>query len=309
MDFAKLPEGRATGQLLSLPGIIETVVFMIILDGKALSQQRIPLIAQKVTEFHSMFGRRPALAVVLVGDDPASQIYVDSKIRGCAAVGIESRKMTLPANVTESRVVEVLQNLNRDSAVDGILLQLPLPKNLNGDRLTQVIDPEKDVDGLTEVSLGRLLTGNQIVASCTPAGVMELLKSASISVEGKNAVVVGRSQMVGIPMAHLLIQSNATVTVCHSKTIDLRKHTLDADIVIVAMGKPKALDKSYFSPRSVVVDVGIHRTSSGICGDVDHESVKDYVRAITPVPGGVGPMTISVLLENTVKLAWQKQQS
>lgn len=308
-DSAKLTEARAMGQLLSLSRFIETVNFMKILDGKALSRKRIPILAEKVTEFRSKFGRTPVLTVVLVGEDPASQIYVGSKIKACAQIGIESRKLTLPSNATHDQVTKTIEEQNDDASVDGILLQLPLPKHLNEHVLTQTILASKDVDGLTEMSLGKLLAGQQIVASCTPAGVIELLKENGISLSGKHAVVVGRSLIVGLPMAQLLIQENATVTVCHSKTVDLAKHTKQAEVIVVAMGKPKALDQSYFSDGAVVVDVGIHRSEEGICGDVDFESVKTKVQAITPVPGGVGPMTISMLLENTIKLAWHRQQS
>lgn len=281
---------------------------MQILEGKAVSVARRAKIAALSAEFKVKAGRPPGLAVILVGDDPASHVYVANKIKACHETGIRSTEQKLPTGTTAQHLREVIEELNADPLVDGILLQLPLPKHLKGDEAITWISPGKDADCLTPQNLGRLWSGRALTTPCTPWGVMVILEHYNIDVAGKNAVVIGRSNIVGKPMAHLLSQANATVTVCHSKTKDLREHTLRADIVVVAAGQPEFLGKGDFKKDGVVVDVGIHRKTlpngkSKLCGDVRLKELEGIIRAGTPVPGGVGPMTITMLMENTVKLA------
>lgn len=277
---------------------------MELLNGKALSLEWRENLKGRVEEFTNKHGQAPCLAVVLVGDDPASQVYVGNKIKACASVGITSVEKRLPANTTQEELIEVVGSLNGDSKVNGILVQLPLPAQINEAEVLKFLDPKKDADGLCVENLGLLLEGHKRVAPCTPHGVIQLLKKHKIAIEGQNAVVVGRSQIVGKPMALLLLEQNATVTICHSRTKDLRDYLQRADIAVIAAGKPEFLGANDFREGSVVVDVGIHRKpEGGLCGDVRFDEVKDKVKAITPVPGGVGPMTIAMLLENTLKLA------
>lgn len=281
---------------------------MKILDGKQVAESRRQALKSKVEQFTKGRGRAPGLTVILVGDDPASQVYVNNKIKACEATGIASKLEKLPSTIQAPALKAVIDRLNGDPLVDGILLQLPLPKGLDAEECIQWISPEKDADCLTEQNLGRLWSGRPLTTPCTPWGVIAILEHYKIPTEGKNAVVVGRSNIVGKPMAHLLVQANATVTICHSKTKNLSDYTKHADIVVVAAGKPELLGKGDFAKNATVIDVGIHRkpgkTGKGsLCGDVRLNELEGIVSAGTPVPGGVGPMTIAMLLENTLTLA------
>lgn len=281
---------------------------MIILDGREVAEVRRRQLKVRVERFQAQHGRGPGLGVILVGDDPASQVYVRNKIAACHEVGLLSQEKRLSASARREEVAEAIQHFNRDSQIDGILLQLPLPAHLNGPELIELIDPKKDPDGLTMANMGRLFAGQPRSISCTPFGVMKILEHYQIPLAGQHAVVVGRSNIVGKPMAHLLLQAHATVTVCHSRTRDLRAITTQGDIVVVAAGQPAFLGRDDFKKGAVVVDVGIHRqpSSSGkakLIGDVNPVGFDGWIQALTPVPGGVGPMTITMLLENTVNLA------
>jgi len=279
-----------------------------ILDGKVVAEARRALIKGRVSQFKSKKGRTPGLAVILVGDDPASHVYVANKIKACAEVGIVSTEHRLPAAASMNELKAVIEKLNADPQVDGILMQLPLPKGLNSEQALQWISARKDADCLTTENLGLLWSGRPRTTPCTPWGVMVILEHYKIPIEGRTAVVIGRSNIVGKPMAYLLSQANATVTICHSKTENLREHTLRADIVVVAAGQPEFLGVGDFREGSVVIDVGMHRKPSAdgkskLCGDVRLKELGDVIEAGTPVPGGVGPMTITMLLENTLRLA------
>ncbi len=279
-----------------------------ILDGKLVAKVRRDQLAQRCEAFKKKSGRRPGLAVILVGEDPASQVYVRNKIAACNEVGISSVERRLSASATQEKIADEIRALNEDKNIDGILLQLPLPKGLKAEPLTEMIRPDKDPDGLTMDNLGRLFVGRPRAISCTPFGVMKILEHYQIPLEGRHAVVVGRSQIVGKPMAQLLLAANCTVTICHSKSHDLESLTLLGDIVVVAAGRPELLGKSAFKKDAVVIDVGIHRLSKDdgttkLVGDVRAQELDGWVKAITPVPGGVGPMTITMLLENTLNLA------
>jgi len=275
---------------------------MQILDGKTVAAQVRQVVKNQAAEGTERFGKKPGLAVVLIGDDPASQVYVGGKIKACAEVGIESFEHRLPANTDFATVKTLLQKLNSDNRVHGILVQLPLPKQLNEFDVISLIDPRKDPDGLTTHNLGLLIQGKQHVASCTPAGVMEILKHYKYDVAGMDAVVIGRSRIVGLPMAQLLIQANATVTTAHSKTKNLKELTAKADLVVAAAGQKEHFGKEYFKAGAIVIDVGIHRgENKKLAGDVKFDELS-HVAACTPVPGGVGPMTITMLLKNTVTL-------
>ena len=245
----------------------------------------------------------PKLVVVLVGEDPASQTYVRSKEKKCLDLGMHGETRVLPASVSEDELVGVVRALNADPSVTGILVQLPLPAGINKKRVLREISPLKDVDGLHPENAGLLFLGEPRLVPCTPAGVMELLRFYQIATAGRRAVVLGRSEIVGRPMAQMLSMADATVTLCHSKTVNLAEHTRNADIVVAAIGKPKFLTKEMVSPGCVVIDVGIHRTPAGLCGDVDAESVDGICKAFTPVPGGVGPMTIAMLMKNVLLAA------
>ena len=276
---------------------------MPIIDGKSVAEKVKQQIADQVAEFAKEKGRPPCLGVILVGEDPASQVYVRNKHRTCERVGMTSKQVVLPESTSREELKEAVMAMNNDLTVDGYLVQLPLPKHLDGEEVKSWVDPKKDADGLTPENLGLLVAGTPRVVSCTPLGVMELIKDVGYDLTGKKAVVVGRSQIVGTPMSLLLTQANATVTVCHSKTVDLEAHTKEADVVVVAAGRPQMLGKSAFKTGALVIDGGIHRTEQGLCGDVKFDEVKDHVGFITPVPGGVGPMTIAMLLQNTLRLA------
>ncbi|UZG60029.1 bifunctional methylenetetrahydrofolate dehydrogenase/methenyltetrahydrofolate cyclohydrolase FolD [Rhodococcus opacus] len=270
-----------------------------IIDGKAVAQTLRHRVAQEV----AALDRRPGLATILVGEDPASAIYVSNKRKLCVEAGMRDRHRLLSAQVSQAEVEDVIDELNLDPEVDGILLQLPLPKHLDAPSLIERIDPDKDVDGLTETNAGRLALGRPGLRPCTPSGVIQLLDSAGIHLEGAHAVVVGRSDLVGRPQAQLLLVRDATVTVCHRHTRDLASHTRDADIVVAAAGVPKLIGAEHIKPGATVIDVGIHRTEGGLCGDVDFDVVAGIAGHITPVPGGVGPMTIATLLRNTLTAA------
>lgn len=282
---------------------------MQILDGKTVAEARRSKIKSEVKAFKEKYRRSPGLAVILVGEDPASQVYVGNKVKACKETGIESFEHRIPHDTTAPRLKSLIAQLNADSKVDGILLQLPLPKHLNSDEAIEWIAPEKDADCLTATNLGKLWSGRALTTPCTPWGVMVILEHFDIDVAGKRAVVVGRSNIVGKPMAHLLVQADATVTICHSRTKNLQEHTKAADIVVVAAGKPEMLGKGDFKEGAVVVDVGIHRKPPGpdgkskLCGDVRLKELDGIIKAGTPVPGGVGPMTITMLMENTLRLA------
>lgn len=276
---------------------------MLILDGKQVAALTKVAVQERVSFFSTAKKRSPGLAVVLIGQDPGSQVYVRNKIKACEEVGIQSFHHHLDENVTQAEVLKLIRNLNANPIVDGILVQLPLPKHLNKDEILSHIDPAKDPDGLTAGNLGALLAGQKRVAPCTPQGVIEILEHYKIPISGRHAVVVGRSQIVGKPMSLLLLEKNATVTIAHSKTPDLEAITRQGDIVVVAAGQPRFLGRSAFKKDAVVVDVGIHRQQDGLCGDVRFEELEGHVSAATPVPGGVGPMTIAMLLDNTLKLA------
>jgi methylenetetrahydrofolate dehydrogenase (NADP+)/methenyltetrahydrofolate cyclohydrolase len=276
---------------------------MQILDGKTVAEARRKLLKSKIEGLKAK--TKPGLAVVLVGDDKASHVYVANKIKACHELGIESFETRLPANVSEKELHAAIQALNENPNVHGMLVQLPLPKPLDAKKVIEWVKPTKDADCLTMENLGRLWVGDPRTIPCTPNGVMAILEHYKIPVQGANAVVIGRSQIVGKPMAHLLSQANATVTICHSKTKDLKAHLRNADIVVVAAGQPEFLGAEDFSKDSVVIDVGIHRMplpdgKTRLCGDVRFKELD--VKAATPVPGGVGPMTITMLMENTVRL-------
>ncbi len=281
-----------------------------IIDGKAVAARVRAELAEEVHAFTERSGRTPGLATVLVGEDPASAVYVGGKQRACAEVGMTPFDERLPDTATFEQVAGRLGALNDDPAVSGILLQLPVPAQLDGPSLTGLIDARKDVDGLTPLNAGLLSLGRPGLRPCTPSGVMELLASAGTQIEGAEAVVVGRSNLFGKPMAQLLLQDNATVTVCHSRTRDLRGVCARADILIAAVGRARLIEREFVKDGAVVIDVGMNRltpeqagTASGLVGDVDFEAVREIASAITPVPGGVGPMTIAMLLRNTLLAA------
>lgn len=271
-----------------------------IIDGKKISQEIKDELKEKVAELKEQ-GKNVALAVIQVGNDPASSVYVNNKKKACAYIGIESLAYELPEETTEQELVELVEKLNADDKVNGILVQLPLPKHINEETIIQTISPKKDVDGFHMQSVGALCVGAKGYVSCTPLGIIELLKRSGIEIAGKHCVVIGRSNIVGKPMALLLLRENGTVTVCHSKTQDLKEITGQADILVVAIGKPKFVDETYVKEGAVVIDVGIHRNKQNkLCGDVDFDRVAPHTSAITPVPGGVGPMTIAMLMNNCV---------
>lgn len=283
---------------------------MRILDGKATAAEVRKELAEEISVARENGLRAPGLAVILAGDDHASQVYVRNKQKACADIGILSFPYILPANVTREELLKLIEELNGRDDVDGILLQLPLPDSLDARECLLAIDPEKDVDGFHPLNMGRLALDLPSFSPCTPAGIMELLSRNKISLRGKKAVVLGRSDIVGKPLALLLARRgiDATVTICHSATPDLYRECKDADFLFVAIGQPKAITAEHVPENCVVIDVGIHRTPSGLCGDVDYEAVCGKTSAITPVPGGVGPMTIAMLLKNTVQ-AWKKHLS
>lgn len=284
-----------------------------LLDGKALAQRIQAQLAKQVQQLLTTNGRPPGLAVLMVGDNPASAAYVRNKERACAKVGITSFGRHFPANTKQEELTQTIQALNEDERVDGILVQLPLPSHLDSVSLLHQIHPDKDADGLHPVNLGRLVRGETGLRSCTPAGVMRLLREYQIEVKGKTAVVVGRSILVGKPLALMLLEADATVTVAHSRTANLAEIARSADILIAAVGRPQLITADWVKPQAVVIDVGINRVSdesgqSRLVGDVDFDSVREVAQYLTPVPGGVGAMTVAMLLHNTV-LSYTKAHS
>lgn len=283
---------------------------MRIIDGKATAATIREELRQEVATKVTAAGRAPALAVILVGEDPASQVYVRNKEKACEQVGIRSLAHRLPATTGQKELMDLIAKCNADPTVDGILLQLPLPKGLDSQECLLAIDPAKDVDGFHPENVGRLSVGLPCFAPCTPAGVMELLRRYELSPAGKKAVVIGRSNIVGKPLAMMLAQNdpygNATVTVCHSRTPDLAEQCRNADFLFLALGKPRFVTGDMVREGVVILDVGINRTDDGLCGDADFDSVSPKCAAITPVPGGVGPMTIAMLMGNTV-LSWRRR--
>jgi methylenetetrahydrofolate dehydrogenase (NADP+)/methenyltetrahydrofolate cyclohydrolase len=274
-----------------------------IIDGNAVAAEIRERVAAAVRDFVDEGGPQPGLATVLVGDDPASKIYVRRKGEDVRAVGMASFHHDLPADAEQREVAELLRELNADDSVHGILLQLPVPPQVDADTMIELIDPLKDVDGLTAHSAGLLMRGRPGMVPCTPAGCMELLRRAGAELRGAEAVVVGRSLLVGKPIAALLLAADATVTHCHSRTRDLAAECARADVLVAAVGRPQLITAAMVKEGAIVIDVGMNRTDDGVTGDVDFDSVSDKARAITPVPGGVGPMTRAMLLENTLKAA------
>ena len=270
-----------------------------IIDGKALAAAAKAEAAEKVTALKAQ-GVNPCLAVILVGENPASQVYVRGKINDCAQCGIESRSINLPADTTQETLLAEVKKLADDPAVHGILVQLPLPEQIDEKAVIDAIPPEKDVDGFSPINVGRMQIGEPCYLPCTPAGCIRMIESTGTEIAGKNAVVIGRSNIVGKPAALLLLAKNATVTIAHSRTQDLPEVVRGADIVVAAVGRPEMVKGDWIKPGATVIDVGINRTEKGLVGDVDYASVAEVAGAITPVPGGVGPMTIACLLANTL---------
>jgi methylenetetrahydrofolate dehydrogenase (NADP+)/methenyltetrahydrofolate cyclohydrolase len=273
-----------------------------LIDGKLISAQIKDECKEKVALLKEK-GIEVTLAVIQVGEDPASSVYVSNKKKACEYIGANSLSYNLKEDSTQEELLELIDKLNNDDKVNGILVQLPLPKHFNEDEVIRRINPDKDVDGFHPINVGRLSIGEKGLISCTPAGIIELLKRSNVEIEGKECVIIGRSNIVGKPMSMLMLRENATVTVCHSRTKNLSEVTKRADILIVAIGKPKMIDASYVKEGATVIDVGIHRVdpnSKKLCGDVDFESVEPVAGKITPVPGGVGPMTIAMLMSNLV---------
>jgi methylenetetrahydrofolate dehydrogenase (NADP+)/methenyltetrahydrofolate cyclohydrolase len=275
----------------------------VVIDGRAVAAAVRDEVARGVADFTALHGAPPGLATVLVGDDPGSAVYVAAKQRACAEAGIASFDHRLAAGIPQRALAALLVELNADPAVSGVLLQLPVPPQLDGPALTGMIDAAKDVDGLTPINAGLLSQGSPGLRPCTPSGVLDLLASIDASLEGAEAVVIGRSNLFGKPMAQLLLAANATVTTCHSRTRDLAGVCRRADILIAAVGSPRLVGADWVKPGAVVIDVGVNRLESGLVGDVDFDAVRAVARAITPVPGGVGPMTIACLLRNTLVAA------
>lgn len=285
-------------------------VAMLVLDGKVVSSHVRASLLPRIQRFSEKMGRAPHLTVVIVGDDKASHVYVRNKKLACEKLGMTSTIHALPMTTSQEQLNRLLRDLNNDSEVDGILVQFPLPAHLSSEDVLKIVSPEKDADGLTYASFGYFFAGKPIVSPCTPTGIMSILDYYNISVEGLQAVVVGRSNIVGKPMAHLLTEANATVTLCHSRTQNLSMITRQADLVVVAAGRPLFLGREDFKKDSIVIDVGMHGTGGGIsgpggklCGDVRFEELRGWAKAVSPVPGGVGPMTITTLLQNTCLLA------
>jgi len=271
-----------------------------LIDGKAVAAKLREQVAVDAAAFAEQYGRPPGLATILIGDDPASAVYVASKQRSCAEAGIEGFSFNLPADATREQAIATIEEANANPAISGIICQLPVPEHLDGVELTGLVDPLKDVDGLTTTSAGLLALGRPGLRPCTPRGVMMLLDEVGVELEGAEAVVIGRSNLFGKPMGQLLLERSATVTICHSRTKDLAGTCARADVLIAAVGRPRMVDASFVKPGAVVIDVGINRVDDVLCGDVDFDAVSDIASAITPVPGGVGPMTIACLLDNTV---------
>ena len=274
---------------------------MAIIDGKKVSSQIIEHIASEVKSLKLKTEKSPGLAVILVGDDPASAVYVRNKNKTCTNIGFQSFENILPSDTSELKLLNLIDELNNNEHINGILVQLPLPKHISSHKILEAIKPEKDVDGFHLKNVGRLVTGNAEFKPCTPAGIIQLLDYYNVDLEGKNAVVLGRSNIVGKPVAFLLLEKNATVTICHSRTKNLSKITRQADVLIAAIGKSNFVTADMVKDGSVIIDVGINRVEGKLVGDVDYQVVSQKVSLITPVPGGVGPMTIAMLMANTLQ--------
>ncbi len=273
-----------------------------VIDGKKIAQEVRNEVKEEVKELKKK-GITPGLAVVLVGENPASLVYVRQKEKACEEVGIVSYKYTLPEDTTEEKLLSIVDELNNEERIHGILVQLPLPEHLDEKRIIEKISPEKDVDGFHPLNMGRLLVGEPSFVPCTPGGVIELVERSGFEVKGKKAVIVGRSNIVGKPVAILLLMRHATITMCHTRTRDLPSETRQADILVVAAGRPKVVTEEMVKEGAIVIDVGINRVEGKLVGDVDFEMVSKKAKAITPVPGGVGPMTVAMLMKNTLKAA------
>lgn len=279
-----------------------------IIDGKATAQELRTEWKVRVDTLKAR-GITPGLAVIIVGDDPASKVYVGNKIKACTEIGLHSEHIALPADTPEATLLAKIAELNVNPAIHGLLIQLPLPNHIDSQKVLEAISPNKDVDGFHPMNVGALVTGTTLFPPCTPSGTMKLLEKTGIEIEGKHAVVIGRSNIVGKPMALMLLHKSATVTICTSKTVNLAKHTRDADILVVATGKPQMITGDMIKPGAVVIDIGINRLPNGkLVGDVDFESAKEVSGYITPVPGGVGPMTIAMLMANTIQAAEREKK-
>ena len=278
-----------------------------LLDGKAISLKIKEELKEKITRFKNAYNRNIKLAVVMIGDNPASQIYVKNKIKACEFVGIESVSFTLSNDSSEADAEELVKSLACENSIDGILVQLPLPAQIDEQKILGLIPPEKDVDGFSDINTGRLMLGKECVIACTPKGIMEMLKSTGISLSGKRAVVLGRSNIVGKPIALLLLKENCTVTICHSKTENLKDICKEADIIVAAIGKREFVTADMIKEGAIVIDVGINRTENGLKGDVAFNDVYEKASYISPVPGGVGPMTIAMLMENVYECAVRRE--
>ncbi|HZK33844.1 MAG TPA: bifunctional methylenetetrahydrofolate dehydrogenase/methenyltetrahydrofolate cyclohydrolase FolD [Bacillota bacterium] len=274
-----------------------------IIDGKAIAKEIRTSIKKRVDVIRDLNQPIPSLTVILVGHDPASQVYVRNKERACLEVGINSNIIRMKEDISEQDLLQTIKELNSDGFVHGVLVQLPLPNHINEDSVIKAIDPNKDVDGFHPINRGRLFAGEQCLEPCTPMGIIRLLEHTGIDIEGKRAVIIGRSNNVGKPAALMLLKKNATVTIAHSKTKDLRSIAQNSDILVVAAGRPHIVDSSFIKENAVVIDVGINRVNGKLCGDVDFEDARQKAGFITPVPGGVGPMTVAMLLENTLSAA------
>ena len=282
-----------------------------IISGKDLSVKLKAEMAEQVKTFPEKYGRVPHLVVILVGEDPASQSYVKGKANASEVVGIKNTTILKPADISEAELLGLIDQLNADDTVDGILVQLPLPDHISEDKVIAAISKDKDVDGFHPLNVAALWMKQPCTVPCTPEGVIRMLEEANVEIKGKRAVVIGRSQIVGLPVSKLLLDRNATVTICHSRTKDLAAVTREAEILIVAIGRPKFVTKDMVAPGAVVIDVGVNRDpeTGKLCGDVDYDAVEPIASVITPVPGGVGPMTITCLMQNTIKLFLRKMQA
>lgn len=282
-----------------------------IISGKDLSVKLKAEMAEQVKTFPEKYGRVPHLVVILVGEDPASQSYVKGKAKASEVVGIKNTTILKPADISEADLLGLIDQLNADDTVDGILVQLPLPDHISEDKVIAAISKDKDVDGFHPLNVAALWMKQPCTVPCTPEGVIRMLEEANVEIKGKRAVVIGRSQIVGLPVSKLLLDRNATVTICHSRTKDLAAVTREAEILVVAIGRPKFVTKDMVAPGAVVIDVGVNRDpeTGKLCGDVDYEAVEPIASVITPVPGGVGPMTITCLMQNTIKLFLRKMQA
>ena len=282
-----------------------------IISGKDLSVKLKAEMAEQVKTFPEKYGRVPHLVVILVGEDPASQSYVKGKAKASEVVGLKNTPILKPADISEAELLGLIDQLNADDTVDGILVQLPLPDHISEDKVIAAISKDKDVDGFHPLNVAALWMKQPCTVPCTPEGVIRMLEEANVEIKGKRAVVIGRSQIVGLPVSKLLLDRNATVTICHSRTKDLAAVTREAEILVVAIGRPKFVTKDMVAPGAVVIDVGVNRDpeTGKLCGDVDYDAVEPIASVITPVPGGVGPMTITCLMQNTIKLFLRKMQA